>query len=370
MTTVNRPNRDALNDALDIYRDAMRPFIVRNLRSVQGAQISDLISRSLQFRTSAPRNPNDLEAAIDINDFPLLIKDYWRNVFSSSFTSDMTVQNALWQIKEARNKAAHPAPQDIDSEFTRAHFFHISDVLGKMNASQEKQAVEDIRDRLFSNPTQTTPVLTKPEPESDAPPSSESAQRQPRSSGDLTPWRDVIQPNSDVSLGTFQESEFAANLQQVHDGRADATQYGNPVSFFEHTYITPGIRTLLLNTLKRLAGNGGDPVIQTKTGFGGGKTHSLIALYHLVNNIGALTNPTQGRDSEQTSSQIRAIVEEAGLDPDQGMDANVAVLVGTFLATTDAAATENGDPLNTLWGEMAYQLSGQDAYEIVGDAAR
>lgn len=369
MTTVNRPNRDALNDALDIYRDAMRPFIVRNLRSVQGAQVSQLISRSLQFRTSAPRNPNDLEASIDINDFPLLIKDYWRNVFSSVFASDMTVQNALWQIKEARNKAAHPAPQDIDPEFTRAHFFHISDVLGKMNASQEKQAVEDIRERLFSIPAPATPSLTEPEPEADARSDSEPVQRQTRSSGDLTPWRDVIQPNSDVSLGTFQESEFAANLQQVHDGSADATQYGNPVSFFNHTYITPGIRTLLLNTLRRLAGNGGDPVIQTKTGFGGGKTHSLIALYHLVNNPGALTNPSHGGGSEQTSSQLRDIVQEAGLDPDLGI--SVAVLVGTSLATTDTDATkETGDPLNTLWGQMAYQLGGQDAYEIIGDAAR
>ena len=370
MTTVSRPNRDALNHALDIYRDAMRPFIVRNLRSVQGSQVSELISRSLQFRTSAPRNPNDIEASIDINDFPLLIKDYWRNVFSSVFSSDMTVQNALWQIKEARNKAAHPAPQDIDPEFTRAHFFHISDVLGKMNASQEKQAVEDIRERLFISPARVIPSLTEPESEADAPADTELVQRQTRSSGDLRPWRNVIQPNSDVSLGTFQESEFAANLQQVHDGRADATQYGNPVSFFEHTYITPGIRTLLLNTLRRLAGAGGDPVIQTKTGFGGGKTHSLIALYHLVNNMGALTNPTQVRDSEGTSSQIRDIVHQAGLDPDQGMDASVAVLVGTFLSTTDPAITESGDPLNTLWGEMAYQLGGQEAYDMIGDAAR
>ena len=159
-------------------------------------------------------------------------------------------------------------------------------------------------------------------------------------------------------------------MQQVHDGRADATQYGNPVSFFEHTYITPGIRTLILNTLRRLADTGGDPVIQTKTGFGGGKTHSLIALYHLVNNMGALTNPAQVRESEQTSSQIREIVQEAGLDPDQGMDASVAVLVGTYLSPTDAHATDSGDPLNTLWGEMAYQLGGQDAYDMIGEAAR
>ena len=136
----------------------------------------------------------------------------------------------------------------------------------------------------LDSPSQTSP--TEAQDRVDRP--------QRRSSNNLTPWRNVIRPNNDVALGTFQEAEFAADLQQVHDGRADATGYGNPVSFFSQTYITPGIRKLLVNALKRLGGNGGDPVIQTKTGFGGGKTHSLIALYHLVKNIDALINPATG----------------------------------------------------------------------------
>ena len=157
----------------------------------------------------------------------------------------------------------------------------------------------------------------------------------------------------------------------MHDGRANATEYGNPVSFFNHTYITPGIRTLLVNTLKRLAGTGGDPVIQTKTGFGGGKTHSLIALYHLVNDAGALVNASDEADSRRTSAEIRAMMEEAGLAPGDDFRAKVAVLDGTHLSPTDPTVTEEtGDPLNTLWGQMAYQLGGQDAYEIVGAAAR
>ena len=63
-------------------------------------------------------------------------------------------------------------------------------------------------------------------------------------------------------------------------------------------------------------------------------------------------------------------MEEAGIDPEAGMEARVAVLVGTHLAPTDTTTTANGDPLNTLWGEMAYQLGGQEAYDIIGDAAR
>ena len=198
----------------------------------------------------------------------------------------------------------------------------------------------------------------------------ESAQS--RSSNNLTPWREVIRPNNDVALGTFEAAEFAADLQQVHDGRADATGYGNPVNFFNQTYITPGIRKLLVNTLKRLAGNGGDPVIQTKTGFGGGKTHSLIALYHLVKSSDALMNPPPNSEEHgRTSEEINDIMREAEWHPTPDKPPRVAVLDGTFLATTDETVTkETGDPLNTLWGVMAYQLGGQEGYEIVGEAAR
>ena len=368
-TTIDRPNRDALNKALDIYRDAMRPFIVRSLKRVRGQQVEDVIRNSLndrqaeQFSQNLNKNGHDAEASIDIGDFPLLISRKWNGVFQQPFGDERGVQNALWMIKEARDKAAHPSPQDIDLEFARTHLFHIADVLGKINAPEQKQAVETIRDQLaspFSQSDTIAPAPAKSQPET--PPA--------RLTTDLAPWRTVIRPNPDVALGTFQEAEFAADLQQVHDGRADATQYGNPVSFFNHTYITPGIRTLLVNTLMRLSGNGGDPVIQTKTGFGGGKTHSLIALYHLVNSTDALTNPSGNGQSAQTYNEICGIMEEAGLDPSTGVQAHIAVLDGTYLSLTDAAKTPNGDPLNTLWGVMAYQLGGQDAYDLVGQAAR
>ena len=205
-------------------------------------------------------------------------------------------------------------------------------------------------------------------PPPDSPPRDEPAQRQPRSSTTLAPWRDVVRINQDVAQGVFSQAEFAADLQQVHDGRADSTQYGNPVSFFSHTYITPGIRTLLVNTLRRLAGNGGEPVIQTKTGFGGRQDPQP----HRVVPPGpererAHQSRRRERRPRKTSEDIRAMMQEAGLDPDEWQGAKVAVLDCTFLSPTSAATTENGDPLNTLWGEMAYQLGGQEAYDIVGE---
>ena len=374
-TTINRPNRDALDRALNIYRDAMRPFIIRNLRSVQGQQIEVTIQRLLnefqarRFQDNLRRNQGDIEAAIDINDFPTLISNSWRDVFSRQFPGGgRTVQNAAWQIAEARNTVSHPGTQDIDKDLAQSRMFDIADTLGRINAPEQKAEVERIRAELNSPPSAPEPQDELPRMEDAA-----SAPTPPRASEQpLTPWRDVIRPNPDVAQGSFQQAEFAADLQQVHDGRASATQYGNPVSFFNHTYITPGIRTLLLNTLKRLADNGGAPIIQTKTGFGGGKTHSLIALYHLVENTDALTQTRSesSGESRQTVANIREIMEEARIDPEAGMEAKVAVLVGTHLARTDTNTTDEGDPLNTLWGEMAYQLGGQQAYDIIGDAAR
>ena len=89
-TTVDRPNKDALNKAIDIYRDAMRPFIVRNLRRVPAQHVEYIIhcslndNQALQFQRNLAQNPGNVEAAIDVGDFPDLISRNWRGVFESS----------------------------------------------------------------------------------------------------------------------------------------------------------------------------------------------------------------------------------------------------------------------------------------------
>ncbi len=382
MQTTNRPNMDALRQAIDIYRDAMRQFIVRQLKRVQGAGVEELIERALrdwqadEFSRRLDEN-DDIESALDFNYFQFVVREHWHAVFAQHFKDDMTVQNTIWVISNARNQIAHPGSQDIDAEYTRARLYDIADLLGRINVPSGKDKVEAIRDALSANEGNRVMPATPSSKAAAQTPSTEKrdgqGSPQRRSSNNLTPWRDVIRPNNDVATGNFKEAEFAADLQQVHDGRADATGYGNPVNFFNQTYITPGLRTLLVNTLKRLGGTGGDPVIQTKTGFGGGKTHSLIALYHLVKSGGALINPSlKSAEHQHTSEEIKTLMQEAAWDPAAaGIQPPVAVLDGTFLAPTDETVTkETGDPLNTLWGVMAYQLGGQDAYEIIGGAAR
>ena len=373
MNTIERPHRDVLNKALDIYRDAMRPFIIRSLKQIKGKSIEEAVCDVLSarqvndFKQNLQNNGGNVQAAIDIGDFPNLISRNWRGeVFGRQFGGDMTVQNLLYLITQARNHVMHPSTEDLESEYARASLFHISDVLGRINAAEPKATVEKLRDEHFRS-QQPTSLIPDPSPDTEnvTRPTPRAAQ------GNLKPWREVIPPNLELTQGTFEEAELAANLQQVYDGRASATSYGNPVSFFKQTHLTAGLRSLLTNALRRLAGNGGAPVIQTKTGFGGGKTHSLIALYHLANSIDAMADLPADGDSANTRAEIHTIMQEAGWDSTLNIHPKVAVLEGTFLSPTDAEVTkENEDPLNTLWGVMAYQLGGQTAYNLIGTAAR
>ena len=340
MNSPKRPNQDALYQALNIYRDAMRPFILKNLKAVQ-----DL----------APNDRFENEADIDIGNFPYLFREYWHDVFKHCFDPDRDVRSAVSLITEARNNVSHPETGDLDFSYALSRLHEIGDILGQINAPEQKQAVETIRDTLLTRITPT--VDTKPK-------------LPRRKAADLKSWRDVIRPNTDVIEGTFRKSEFAADLQEVFEGKAKTPEYGDTTIFFNQTYITPGLRELLVNSLKRLGGRGGNPVVQLKTGFGGGKTHSLIALYHLVSGIKILRELPADGAYARLRKEIEDILAEAEWDTQPPLNTNISVLVGTYLSTTDADETQQGDPLNTLWGMMANQLGGQDGYNIVRKAAR
>lgn len=97
----------------------------------------------------------------------------------------------------------------------------------------------------------------------------------------LKPWREIARPHKDVLEGTFKQSEFAADISQVANGTA-TPEYQDAEKFFNRTFITEGMRLLLISVAQRLAGLGGDPVIQLQTAFGGGKTHTMLAVFHLA----------------------------------------------------------------------------------------
>lgn len=167
----------------------------------------------------------------------------------------------------------------------------------------------------------------------------------------LAPWREVMTPHADVASGDFEQAEFAADLYQVATGNAD-TEYGDPVAFFSRTYLTHGLRELITGAAKRLSGAGGDPVIDLQTNFGGGKTHSMIALYHLASGVSA--------------DELRGVGELLG-ENGLSVPAQVAraVIVGQWISPASPSVKPDGTEVHTLWGEIAYQLAGREGYELV-----
>lgn len=170
----------------------------------------------------------------------------------------------------------------------------------------------------------------------------------------MRPWREIAVPHEDVLKGTFQQAEFAADLSRVHDGSA-AHEYQDAAFFFERTFITEGMRLLLDSVVRRIAGKGGDPVIQLQTAFGGGKTHTMLAVYHLAK-------------GDKPAKQLQGVAPI--LDHAKIMDlprAHIAVIDGIKIAPNQPKK-RGGISIKTMWGELAWQLGKEAGYELVKDA--
>ena len=167
----------------------------------------------------------------------------------------------------------------------------------------------------------------------------------------LKPWREIARPHKDVLEGTFKQSEFAADITAVASGTA-TPEYQDAEKFFSRTFITEGMRLLLMSVAQRLSGLGGDPVIQLQTAFGGGKTHTMLAVLHLATR-NVSTDKLDGIPPLLDLAEITELPK-----------ANIAVLDG--IAMSVSQGKQHGDICaNTLWGEMAWQLLGAEGYELV-----
>lgn len=170
----------------------------------------------------------------------------------------------------------------------------------------------------------------------------------------MKPWREIIVPHPDVLEGTFQQSEFAADITAVRNGQA-TREYQDAAAFFQRTFITEGMRLLLIQVAQRLNGKGGEPVIQLQTAFGGGKTHTMLAVYHLATRQCALGD----------LAGIPALIDQAGL---MDMPKGRAVVLDGHAHSPGQPWKYGKQTVCTLWGELAWQLGGEEAFELVKEA--
>jgi predicted AAA+ superfamily ATPase len=175
----------------------------------------------------------------------------------------------------------------------------------------------------------------------------------------LKPWREVIAPHPDVATGRFNASQFAANLYRVaHE--EDTGEYGDPVEFFHRTYLTEGLRDLISRAVRRVSGDeNAAPVINLQTNFGGGKTHSMLALYHLFS----------GRPLSDYLQDLQELLEGQDLAA-LGRHIRRVTLVGNHISPSEGITEADGTHVHTLWGELAWQLGGKTAYASISEADR
>ena len=171
-------------------------------------------------------------------------------------------------------------------------------------------------------------------------------------------WHEHCILRDDVRQGTLELAEFAADLYAVRTGDAPNV-YRVPNLFFDRTYPTYNLKTLARDVLRRLAGEGGNPVITLQVAYGGGKTHALIALLHLAEHGIEL----------QTHSTVREFTGFSGLDTLPR--ARVAILPFDKFDVKNGLSVvgPNGEKrqVKTPWGALAYQLAGDEGLAKVAE---
>ncbi|MCY3849326.1 MAG: DUF499 domain-containing protein [Acidimicrobiaceae bacterium] len=325
-------NTERISKALDLLRDGLRPKCEETWQGFYGDDWLQTVNQRLH---NPQREPSTEDAAFLLTG----IKLTWSEVFGHGFPAG--VRSMVFEIADARNKWAHQ--QSMSTDDTVRALDSMERVLESFGNATERQQIRSLRQDLMR---QMVDEQSRSERRRTA---AKPAEGRPEAG--LTPWREIITPHADVASGRFDQAEFAADLFEVLSGNAES-EYQDPQAFFARTYITQGLHEMLAGAARRLSGEGGDPVIELQTNFGGGKTHSMIALYHLASGEPASALPGVGD-----------VLAAEGVSLPS--DVNRAVLVGQMISPSKPEEVESQVSLHTLWGHLAYQLGGREAYELV-----
>src|SRR2546426_8467409 len=328
-------NRERVGKTLDLLKAGLGPFVEREFKSLYRDQaLAEAQKLMMGERLDANRPFAVWDSAVLLR----LMWEAWNNVFRRIL--GQAERTLVSELRDIRNRWAH---QEL---FSTDDAYRALDSAGRLltaisapeAAEVEKIKMELLRVRFDEQ--------VRSEKRRTAGTAIESV-----ATGNLKPWREVVNPHKDVASGHYQQAEFAADLWQVHVGEG-TDEYKNPGEFFRRTYLTESLKQLLSGAMQRIAGKGGDPVIQLQTNFGGGKTHSMLALYHLFSGI-----------APNELSGIDAVMKEAGAN--KLPTARRVVLVGNKISPGNPVTKPDGTVVRTLWGELAWQLGGKKAFKRV-----
>ena len=359
-------NHEIVGKGFGILREQLAPYIAQQLLNIPEYKIEDRWWTEGVLGALSEREQNDLYYgddygmrvdSLDIAACLNLIDRHWNNLFRYKLPN--AARSWAKEIKDFRNQWAHIGGKDFTDKETIRALDTMALLAGEIDIEAQAEIQAMIRTLQYGS-AQGSLASTSNGAEAGAGKKSLGVMTSTPMKG-LPSWRNVIEPHPDVAQGRYKNAEFAADLAQVARGEG-AYEYRDPVEFFSRTYVTEGMKGLLVQALRRVAGKDGEPVIQLKTAFGGGKTHSMLALYHLL----------RGRAPSSRTPNIKGVLEASEID--RPPVCRVAVLVGTALDPSKSKRPSDmpGITVNTLWGEMAYQLA-KDAgvpklYDMIKDA--
>ena len=338
--------KEKTGKALDIFLEAFRNYIVTKITGMVGndkwpeAYRAGLSVKNKEFWDRDLATGEIPKNLIDWGHLRFFAIDYKSEIRSDFGRKTNSLPTWIDEIVDIRIDWAHSKglkKEDVDRAL--GNMIRIFQIL-KMPDVEEK--IRDLREKSIvqARPAAVVKKETK------------SSVSYPIT--DLLPWFRNVRPHIDIQEGRLDESVFAADLMEVQRGTGREI-YVDSEAFFQKTYFTAGLKGIAKRVVHGL--NGGQDsenrVISLQTGFGGGKTHTLISLYHLVK---------AGKNISE-SVYTNELLEYTGKP--KFSSGNIAVFTNTSNDPVQGRVTEDGTHIQTLWGEIAYQLGGKESYRLI-----
>ena len=333
-------NRERVGRGFEVLTIGLEPFVdqVMSTGSPAGEKWIQLLEARDSDKFGGPRTLNKSDPQLLLR----VLTEEWR-AFKDRLSR--TEQAFASELREVRNSWAHNDPFNPDDTYRALD--SMERLLMAAGAADQADEVRKLRmDHQRAHYETETKKAVKAATMTSVP------------GAGLKAWRDVIRPHEDVAKGQYNAAEFAADLHMVAHGEG-SQEYLDPVEFFRRTFLTEGLRDLLSRAARRLSGDANaSPVVNLQTNFGGGKTHSMLALYHLCS----------GRPVAEYPQEVQEVL--AGQDLAKLGPVRRVTLVGTHLMPGTPTIKDDGTEVRTLWGELAWQLGGRKAFDLVAEADR
>ena len=337
-------NRDRIDRMFQLMAPALDDFIsavIGQTDPAMGAEWTNLV-QGKDLKNGVPGgklyDPLDPQVQFRMLTESNITGGYKQGWYPFNQTLGKAGESFAIELREVRNNWAHNGTFSDDDAYRSLDTGER--LLKLVGATAEAEEVRSIRQNLrrMTADKDDRKVL-------------KAAVTNPEASG-LKPWRDVLQPHDDVATGNFHASEFAADLYKVATGGEVDSDYADPVEFFRRTYLTEGLRDLIGRAVRRFSGDdNASPVINLQTNFGGGKTHSMLSLWHVAAGLPV------GEFPQETQELLTA-------NGYTGAKVNRAAIVGNHFSPA-GMIKDDGTPVNTIWGELAWQLGGPKAFALV-----